>query len=480
MNDEQIRPLLKAWLRARSAGPADVPDGVAQVVARLPQTRQRSRWWPLPAFERPGPIPVTSERSPGRAFTVTSTLKFAVAGVMVALFGGLLLASILTTRQGAEPLPGAVSETATGALASCPAGSTPDQPGPADQARPPGGDDVAVAFDRGAGQLVYHVAKRGIPETWTLDVCTNTWALAQRGDGPGTGDRLLDAVYDERAGVTVAVDGAESDAGTWTFDLSAAAWTERQTPPFPDALPVRLTYDRDAGRTVALSLQRPFRMWTYDATADEWHPVVPAEPLPSHEYAMHVLATYDRSVDRLLTYHLGHAALFDTATGAWETVGTRSPAFVYGGYLSYGGEIVHDEASGWTVLISDGLVIAYDAAAGDWATLWGEERGEYVDGGIAVEDPVRGPLGGTDHHLAFDPVNDRIILVGGSTSTLASRAPRQDVWAFDAVNGEWTELVPASDEREVTDDGKPDLDATQDLGPLGTYVITADAMSATD
>ena len=39
MNDEQMRPLLKAWFHARAVGPADVPDGVAQVVARLPQTR---------------------------------------------------------------------------------------------------------------------------------------------------------------------------------------------------------------------------------------------------------------------------------------------------------------------------------------------------------------------------------------------------------------------------------------------------------
>ena len=122
MNDEQMRPLLKAWFQARSVGPADVPDGVAQVVARLPQTRQRGRWWPLPVFDRPvstfpsrelapAPIPATNGRQPARGFTMFSAIKFVAAAAIVALFGGFLLAGVLTTQQGDEMAPGAVTES---------------------------------------------------------------------------------------------------------------------------------------------------------------------------------------------------------------------------------------------------------------------------------------------------------------------------------------------------------------------------------
>ena len=118
MNSEQMRPLLRTWLRARSVGPADVPNGVAQVVARLPQTRQRSRWWPLPVLDRPAPIPVTIGRTSARGFTMFSALKFIAAGVIVALFGSLLLMGVLTTPQGDEILPAAVTGSPTATPAS--------------------------------------------------------------------------------------------------------------------------------------------------------------------------------------------------------------------------------------------------------------------------------------------------------------------------------------------------------------------------
>jgi hypothetical protein len=113
MTDEQMQPLLKAWFRARSAGPADVSVGVAQVVARLPETRQRSRWWPLPVPARPAPTPVTNGRQPARGTTMFSALKSVFAGIIVALLGGLVFAGILAPQQAEEALPATVTEART-------------------------------------------------------------------------------------------------------------------------------------------------------------------------------------------------------------------------------------------------------------------------------------------------------------------------------------------------------------------------------
>ena len=52
-----------------------------------------------------------ANRSHRWGFTMFSALKFVVAGVIVALFGGFLLAGVLTTPQGDEMAPAAVTES---------------------------------------------------------------------------------------------------------------------------------------------------------------------------------------------------------------------------------------------------------------------------------------------------------------------------------------------------------------------------------
>jgi hypothetical protein len=110
MKDEQMQPLLEGWFKDREVTPADVRHSASQVMARLPEVRQRGRWWPLP-YDLPAPIPTTHGPTPARGFTMFSAVKFVVAGVIVALFGGFLLAGVLTTQQGDEVPPAAVTES---------------------------------------------------------------------------------------------------------------------------------------------------------------------------------------------------------------------------------------------------------------------------------------------------------------------------------------------------------------------------------
>ena len=123
MNDERMQSLLDTWYRDREVPRPKVQTSVAKVMANVPQIRQRGRWWPLPPFDRPrstfpsrelapAPIPVTNGHAPARGFTMFSALKFMTAGVIVALFGGYLLAGVLTTQQGDEALPAAVTGSA--------------------------------------------------------------------------------------------------------------------------------------------------------------------------------------------------------------------------------------------------------------------------------------------------------------------------------------------------------------------------------
>ena len=124
MSDEQMQPLLEAWFRDREATPHDMRHSASRIMARVPQVRQRGRWWPLPSLDRPlstlpgqklaqAPIPVTSGRQPARGFTMFSALKFIAASVIVALFGGFLMMGVLTTQPSEDQFSAAVSASPT-------------------------------------------------------------------------------------------------------------------------------------------------------------------------------------------------------------------------------------------------------------------------------------------------------------------------------------------------------------------------------
>jgi len=90
--------------------------------------------------------------------------------LLAALTAGLVVVGSQPQRNNpavVPPLPAMVPPLAP--VPTCPPGSTPDQPGPADQARPPT-FDISLAFDRAAGKIV----ALGADGTWSFDVCTNT------------------------------------------------------------------------------------------------------------------------------------------------------------------------------------------------------------------------------------------------------------------------------------------------------------------
>jgi hypothetical protein len=112
MNDERF---LKDWLRDTTD---DIPDAQAsadRVLARVPETRQRSRWWPWLPVRRTRPRPADEDHPPavsGRTRLMISPGKAISAGALVFALGGVLFiaqpfdqqGSIPGAEQGAEPV----------------------------------------------------------------------------------------------------------------------------------------------------------------------------------------------------------------------------------------------------------------------------------------------------------------------------------------------------------------------------------------
>ena len=173
---------LATWLE--QDGPADVP--AAAVEAALAQARtirqRRARltrtWWDRrPLVAAPAPVEAGAiepgERIPtfpvARSPLRPAWVLLLLAGLLAALVGGTLLVGSQQQRR----LPAVVPPV--GQVFECPPGSTPDEPGPVDQARPRRWPWSAMAFDRRAGRLVALADTGDGVETWTFDVCTNTW-----------------------------------------------------------------------------------------------------------------------------------------------------------------------------------------------------------------------------------------------------------------------------------------------------------------
>jgi hypothetical protein len=402
-----------AYRRYLDEAPVTV-DAVA--VARAVAAQPRSRWVVRPFALRPVPA-----------------------------YAWLLLMGLLLAAAAAAAI--FVGSSRPALAFACPPGSTPDQPGPADQARPPLAADQRATFDRRAGRVVLVAAEAdGVAsETWTFNVCTNTWTRMHPDREPGL---VSGIVYDDRADLTIATAAATSTV--WEYDLAADTWTEWGATPIAKSA---LAYDSAADLIVAAGENRggdaatvPYLFATYDVRADAWRTVAMPAAFEENGGWARMLA-YDASVDRVIDYGYawGGVELLDVQTGAWV-----EPAAPFPGYKPYYGEmrleVAYDDAAGRTIFAGLGQVIAFDAGAQRW---------ELLDG-LADPTAATGALGPTTrwgHSLVYDTVNRRLIVLGGGYNAAdAGSHWRQgepvrtdDVLAFDPATRTWIELLTTRD-----------------------------------
>jgi hypothetical protein len=361
------------------------------------------------------------------------------AALLAALVGGALLVG---SQQ--RKLPAVVPNL--GPVPTCPPGSTPDEPGPVDQARPTGLTIVlpSLTVDRRAGKLVA-LTGFDIVETWTFDLCTNTWTQMHPNREPPQGTGQL--VYDVDSDVTIAFDGTRM----WAYDLGANTWTEKGPyAPFADSVQESLRfYDPVSGHVVALGDDADddtlgLELWSYEVETDTWIPIREAEPLVIGPH--YGFFAYDASVDRLVAYANawepdGDAGdgnrdfeartwLFDLRTGTWSGTGAVTPPGFTAGCWGCGPAIAYDDAAQRTVLLGQGHAAAYDATADRWEILYEGSTAEFCG---TRPECLQLPF------MVYDPVNERLVVYGGVV-----KPEPDDVLAFDMRTREWTVLLEPS------------------------------------
>jgi hypothetical protein len=436
-------PAAAGWL----AGPAVAYDEAAErtvVFSRVPWTAYDAttdRW------------EVLADADPGGAFP-SSMVYDSVNRRLVGLRGDDVLAFDTRTRawtvllEAAEGQPAAAAPP-VGPVPTCPPGSTPDRPGPVAQARPPA---APMVFDRDSGRIVLvGPREEGGTETWTFDVCTNTWTRMNPSREPPGHTSL---VYDVDSDVTIGFDLRR----VWAYDLEADTWTEKG--PFSPLagggfLGLFRFYDPVSGLVVAVADDRGStilgpEMWGYEVETGTWTSIPQASrpAIGPHDEAF----AYDASVNRLVVYVSAEDGsprfeartwLFDLRTGTWSEKDADTPEFIFAGWGNYPA-IAYDEAAERTVMVGQGHSAAYDATADRWATLssWtSSEDWQTIACGAHPECRQ-------DEAMVYDPVNERLVLYGGAAIPGAgweSGTATDDVLAFDTRTGEWSVLLAPSE-----------------------------------
>jgi hypothetical protein len=377
-----------------------------------------------------------------------------LACLLVVVVGGMLVVG----SQPARRLPAVVPPV--GQVATCPPGSTPDEPGPVGQARP-AEERSATAFDRRAGRLVVVTNAGDGVETWTFDVCTNTWTQMHPNREPPGFEDNAQLVYDVDSDVTILVSAGIGGSpatpwSVWAYDLQADTWTERGAAPTTDAR-VFMAYDPVSGLLVGAKRYYPDpnrkELWTYEVETDTWTLIDQANAGPDYP-----VIAYDASVDRLVEYGEGAAYggpayetwLFDIRRGTWSRSAAERPGVV--GWLTAPG-IVYDEAAERTLIFKRDPLTAYDARADLWEILAAPE----------TISPPTDPWHSAPSAYVYDAVNRRLVgwRVGGNLNQ------ESGVAALDLTNRKWTVLLEPSGRSSSTPVPRPAPTSARTAAPSG-------------
>lgn len=415
---------LRAWLEVGPTGPSPwVVDGALRHAATHPQRRPPLGRWLGETARWLTWVPSGRGLRLAMVMTVLAVLAFS---------GGLYVGSLLPERgPGPTPSPTWVPTPLPllGPVAVCPAGSAPDAPGPADRARPNLEGLPPVAFDRQSGRLV--TVTESPRAIWSFDVCSNTW---HRSDEI-LPVRPLALGYDAATDLTVLFTDP-----VLTYDVDRDVLTTRGRDPLFGA-PRHVVY-RTATRSFVVREDGGPSLWSYDAVADSWQELTQLGDVPPLMGAE--LLAYDTSVDRLEMYGAqGNSRWtfeFDFTSLAWSRLGIDT----VGVELTYGDlgrfEVAFDEAHARTLVFSRGRAIAYDATAHRW---------EVVFESFMESDPPLRPNDPTHRQavsLVYDPVNQRVVAVGGIRRSADTWFVADDLIAFDLTARTWLELLAPGSE----------------------------------
>jgi len=248
---------------------------------------------------------------------------------------------------------------------------------------------LAMAYDSKTNKIVLFGGRDGSTynsETWVYDVASDTWTQMSPSAKPSA--RCFHAmVYDPENGNVVLFGGLDASNNlqdTWVYNVAANTWTQKSPVTKPSARHAHaMVYDPDTKRIILFgggTGSNNDETWVYDVTVNTWSKKSPSTK-PSARHA--------------------HGMVYDTA---------NNKVVLFGGF-----DGSTEEQDTWM----------YDVTGNIWSK----------------KSPSTKPSGRRSHAMAYDPVNEKVVLFGGGgTSGLLD-----DTWVYDYTTNTWTNKTTSAD-----------------------------------
>lgn len=205
-----------------------------------------------------------------------------------------------------------------------------------------------------------------------------------------------------------------------------------------------LFYDADS-RSLILLRGDDASVWAYKPTTKRWNRIHPSMPaLKPRHWLDYPLATFDPGRRELIATHLGRRATwtFDVAARRWTRHPGR-PLDLPVGWAPSGGEVVYDAGADRALAFSDATLAAYNPSTHRWRYVR-VPFGPMLQRPPGVDVLPIGSLARMGHTMVYDPVNKRVVLMGGAHRTDDPDRiwrPATDVVAYKFATDKWMKLV---------------------------------------
>jgi hypothetical protein len=323
-----------------------------------------------------------------------------------------------------------------------------------------------AAMDAQSGQLVVVSSMGGWEpvQTTSFDVCTNTWNEAWKPApwrheswggpavvyDPGT-DTLIALTVNTTLGQAETYSPATRQWGPspqkllpWAYSVDLDSWAQLPPVSFPadtgESAVTHATLDPTSGQVLFLRESAGSRtLWSYSPGWGILRKLGGQVPAGRSGDPTLILDPGTRRLVLILpgTDHRipGETWTFDLFAQRWTDQHAEAPTQGSSSLRESGQQAVFDPVSQRTFMLSNGLLYSWETGSDQWDRLAPGSGWPRMGWGT-------GPLSRTGHSLAYDPVNRRILVVGGTWRTDEGTTQTGDVWAYDVPTNTWSELVP--------------------------------------
>ncbi len=223
---------------------------------------------------------------------------------------------------------------------------------------------------------------------------------------------------------------------TWVLDAGAAEWTQLVLEPSPVRRHSTVMVYDSADEVIILfgghnGTAWASDTWVFDCNTEVWTEVTPTES--PHSRGSHAMV-YDSTNERVLMFSgysdegpvIADTWAYDYNTNTWEEMNpSESP------HARYGASCIYDS-------VSESMIIYGGNSDGYFSDTW---RYDYVTDTWTELEPAIHPQALKWSVMTYDTVNQKAILFGGDG--LLGRA-QNETWTFDPSENTWEERTPVS------------------------------------